>query len=197
MPNETTSAKDLVAVIRKSPALMISVGAVLLFALYYFYERSKAGAAAASTTTPAAAPSAFAPALGTYTFVEDIHQTPAPTVIVNAPPGPAGPPGKPGPAGPPGPTPKPGPKVATVRTRFSLPASMAYDRQNPGGVPIRSTAAASKVLRLAPFGSHIQLAGGPTSGKSNFPGANTGSTQWLKVTGGGYISSYDLQGGSY
>ena len=191
MPENTTSAKDLVAVIRKSPALMISVGAVLLFVLYYFYERSKTGAAAASTTTPGAAPSAFAPALGTYTFVEDIHQTPAPTVIVNAPPGPRGP------AGPPGPTPKPGPKVATVRTRFSLPASMAYDRQNPGGVPIRATAAASKVLRLAPFGSHIQLASGPTSGGSNFPGTVTGSTQWLKVAGGGYISSYDLQGGSY
>ena len=186
MPENTTSAKDLVAVVRKSPALMVSVGAVLLFALYYFYERSKTGAAA-STTTPAQA-SAFAPALGTYTFVEDIHQTPAPTVIVNAPPGPAGPPGPPG---------KPGPKVATVRTRYSLPASMAYDRQNPGGVPIRSSASASKVLRLAPFGSHIQLASGPTSGGSNFPGAVTGSTQWLKVTGGGYISSYDLQGGSY
>ncbi len=74
------TAKDVFAVIKKSPSLMITLAVVSVAVVYYYYKKSSAAAstAAASTSTQ---PSQFAPAMGTYTFVEDIHQASAPTPI--------------------------------------------------------------------------------------------------------------------
>ncbi len=117
---DTTSAKDLVGVIRKSPSLMITFGVVFVFILIYVYERSKNASAAATTGTQQ--PGQFAPALGTYTYVEDIHGTTgaAPVPIV----GPVGPAGPIGPAGPAGPTrvppiPKPPPNPTPVPSAWT------------------------------------------------------------------------------
>lgn len=110
MAESETSAKDLVAVIRRSPALMVTTGVGFIFLLIYLYKKgSTTGASTPSATTQ---PSGFTPALGTYTFVEEFVQqsptahTPSPIPAPIPGPIPIPLPPVPGPK-PPTPTPKP------------------------------------------------------------------------------------------
>jgi hypothetical protein len=102
---EQTSAKDVFAVIKRSPSLMIALGVVAIAVVYYEYQRSKAGLAASTGATASTQPAAFAPAMGTYTYEQDIHQThvPTPITIQNFIPGSTSPPlpGAPPPPAPP------------------------------------------------------------------------------------------------
>lgn len=76
-----TSAKDLVAVVRKSPALMITLGVVFVALLVYLYEKGQGSSA--STTAATAAVAATTPAgTGSYTFEENIQQQPTPSIVV-------------------------------------------------------------------------------------------------------------------
>lgn len=129
-------------------------------------------------------------------YVDETQNQPPPITINNPPgtPGPAGPPGTPGPIGhpgPPGPTGSEFPERASVRVR-NLHAT--YDRSVPGGVPIRSAAGATKQLRLAPYGSAINIIGPAVKGGSNFGGSSPGASNWYPVQGGGYISAFDVTG---
>lgn len=81
-------------------------------------------------------------------------------------------------------------QTAYVRTRYSSPSTKAYDDKNPGGVPIRATPD-GKITRLQPFGTSIQIEGTAVSGGTNF---KNGSSQWIQVASGGYISAYDVTG---
>jgi collagen type I alpha len=104
MPDET-SPKDLIRVIKGNKGLtIVAIGAAILL-LFYLYKQSQAvGATSGASTAAALAPTGFAPALGTYTYVEDIHQGATPVV---GPAGPAGATGTQGPTGPTGPAAKP------------------------------------------------------------------------------------------
>lgn len=108
MADEPT-IKDIASIVRKNPALMITVGVALLALVYYLYKKSQANAAAATGIPTAPTP---ASATGSYTYVENIHQTPAGTVTpAPAPvPVPVPTPG-PGPKPKPKPQPGPGPKI--------------------------------------------------------------------------------------
>jgi hypothetical protein len=81
MAEGQTGAKDVFAVIKRSPSLMIALGVVAIAVVYYEYQKSKAGLTAATGATASTQPAAFAPATGTYTYEQDIHQTHVPTPI--------------------------------------------------------------------------------------------------------------------
>jgi hypothetical protein len=81
MAAEQTTAKDVFAVIKRSPSLMIALGVVGVAVAYYYYKRSSAGLAASTGATASTQPAAFAPAMGTYTYEQDIHQAAIPTPI--------------------------------------------------------------------------------------------------------------------
>lgn len=70
-----------------------------------------------------------------------------------------------------------------------------YDTSAPGGVPVWSgTNIQSKLLKRDPYGSQIELAGGPIIGGSNYSSNSgfTGSDIWYPLVGGGFINAYDL-----
>ena len=80
---DTTTPGDLLKVIRGNKGLTaVAIGIVALL-LWYLYKQSQAvnaGNAAASTTPAAgAAPTSFAPATGTYTYVQKIYEPPTST----------------------------------------------------------------------------------------------------------------------
>lgn len=104
-------------------------------------------------------------------------------------PGPTGPKGPPGTPAPPDTDPgPPGPKIkhATIRARDP---KGTYDKQVAGGIPLRQAPGATKQVGLIPYGSSIQILGGPITGGGNF--GRTGNTQWYQVPGG-YISAFDI-----
>jgi hypothetical protein len=90
--------------------------------------------------------------------------------------------------------------VAYVRGRYSNAQVSGYDKANPGGVPIRSSASGSAtVLRLQAYGSAVTITSAAVTGASNLTTSAsgsivTGSASWLPVAGGGYISAYDVTG---
>jgi hypothetical protein len=92
---------DVSKAVKKNPALGIAGVVIIAALLYYLYQRGQAATIAPASSAPAATPG-FTPALGTYTYTQDIHQT--------GPAGPAGPTGQPGPTGPTGPTGQPQPQ---------------------------------------------------------------------------------------
>ncbi len=95
---DETSPKDLIRVIKGNKGLtIVAIGAAILL-LFYLYKQSQAVNAASTTATASpTAPTGFMPAMGSYTYVEDIHQTATPII------GPAGATGARGPQGPQGP----------------------------------------------------------------------------------------------
>lgn len=80
--------------------------------------------------------------------------------------------------------------TAYIRSKNATPSEVAYDT-NHTGIPIRDTPD-GKVVRYQTFGTSISIAGAAVAGKSNLP--KNGSTQWLPVTGGGYVSAFDITG---
>jgi hypothetical protein len=92
---------------------------------------------------------------------------------------------------PPGPPPPPPPKQKNTGIIRLRNLQAWYDKQIVGGVPIRKTPGATQQVRLAPYGSSIQILGPAVSGGSNFGKNKGGSTQWYPVSGG-YISAFDI-----
>lgn len=88
MADETTPL-DLIRVIRGNKGLtVIAIGGAALL-LFYLYRQSQAvSAGIAGTTTPTGAttaPTAFAPAQGSYTYVQVLRQPSAPPIATSAP----------------------------------------------------------------------------------------------------------------
>lgn len=86
------------------------------------------------------------------------------------------------------------PIESVTRPRFYPGGNPGNYDQTHTGIPIRSSAGAgNNVLRLAPYGTELDLASAsPIAGASNFLNSPNGSTEWYAVAGGGYVSSYDL-----
>lgn len=90
-------------------------------------------------------------------------------------------------------------EIGIIRSRGNSPTAAKYDKDHPGGVPIRSAASGkSKILGLEKYGTQVTVTGPAVTGVSNFPGGTTGSDVWFPVltsTGQtGYVSAYDFSG---
>jgi hypothetical protein len=90
------------------------------------------------------------------------------------------------------------PELATafVRSRYNSGTTSGYDKAHPHGVPIRSSPGGT-VVREQAYGSTVQVKHATSAGPSNFGGSNKdggGSTAWLELANGGFISAYDLTG---
>jgi hypothetical protein len=86
--------------------------------------------------------------------------------------------------------------TAFVRSRFNSATTTNYDKAHPNGVPIRSSPGGT-VVREQAYGSTVQVKHTTSAGPSNFGGSNKdggGSTAWLELQNGGWISAYDLTG---
>jgi hypothetical protein len=79
----------------------------------------------------------------------------------------------------------------TIRARYSLAAVSTYDKNTPGGIPVRSTPG-GKQTGVDPFGSQVQISGPAVTGASNLPGTSAGSNLWYPISSGGYISAADI-----
>lgn len=91
----------------------------------------------------------------------------------------------------PPPPPKPTSTFSTVRAQFSQPSVKAWDTKY-GGIPVRTAPGVLTTFKsLIPFGTKVGITGAPVSGGSNLPGGG-GTNLWYPVTGGGYVSQYDL-----
>ncbi|SRR5712691_475211 len=172
-----TSAKDLWTVLRRSPALLATVvigGAGVLYLIYKYSSLSGAGGVVAPTNNPSGQSPYYIAMI-----YETKNQPPPVNVTVNNPPD------------------KDTGTKKTSDTAFVRSRNLhdPYDNSHPQGVPIRQSAGATNILKYAPWGTSIILAGNAVSGGSNFgAGSKTGSTQWIPVKGGGYISAYDVTG---
>lgn len=183
-PTQHTSASDLWRVLKGSPALLlVSVGAIGLVG-YMLYKSNKSNTTAATDTTGATQQSPYYVA-----YIDQTQNQPPPVnVTVNNPPQPA-------PAPTPAPSPKPVvfPQSGFIRARYTG-ITHTYDVQNPQGVPIRSSPSATSILRYVMYGTKVTVTGPAVKGGSNFGGSNSGSTEWFPVSGGGFISAYDVTG---
>ncbi|HET7639227.1 MAG TPA: hypothetical protein VFK47_10870 [Ktedonobacteraceae bacterium] len=181
-----TSASDLWRVLKGSPALLlVSVGAIGVVA-YMLYKTNSSNQSVAQPASSQQSPYYVA-------YIDQTQNQPPPVnVTVNNPPQPA-------PAPTPTPTPAPLPKPVLfpqsgfIRARYTG-ITHTYDVQNPQGVPIRSSPSATSILRYVMYGTKITVTGPAVKGGSNFGGSNSGSTEWFPVSGGGFISAYDVTG---
>jgi hypothetical protein len=206
-----TGFKDLIAVIKKSPALMIAGIFLIIAVIYIVYKNSQANA---GTSTPAATSSTLPTTNAQGSFYQSQEPTIEPIIFQNTPgisaTGPAGPTGPAGVAGPQGPT---GPAGQTgtipsnsidffIRSAGNTPATSGWDAQHPQGIPIRSSDTGgntNNIVGYAPFGSQVSANGVGVSGGNNFGGSSQvagGSDIWYQLSGGpnagDYISAYDV-----
>lgn len=83
-------------------------------------------------------------------------------------------------------------ETAYIRSKDSTPITDAYDA-NHTGIPIRDTPD-GKIVRYQTFGTSVSITGAAVAGGSNLPKNGYGSTEWLPVAGGGYVSVFDVTG---
>jgi len=96
---------------------------------------------------------------------------------------------------PPGITPPPrqGGNVITARARNSQPITAAWDTKFKG-IPVRSSPGAiTNFTRLIPFGQQLTITGQPVTSTGNIS-KSSGSDLWYPISGGGWVSQFDIGG---
>jgi hypothetical protein len=165
---------------------------------FYFVRRQNAATSTASTPGSSASANALnttdTPDASTYEVgnqpVSPDYSTSgmpsSPVYVIGAPAS-----GTPPPTPPSTPPPT---RTVTVRAKQTSGPNADYDKSH-SGVPIHAgTSGQTPTLRLAPYGSQVQITGDAVIGASNTGSGQGGSDYWYPVVGGGYLSAWDVVG---